>query len=83
MYTTRREGRCIRSQGSYMFWLAVIIREHVSPCEMLLKIMKPIKLKMKFKTTMRTSKLTFRGRCIVMYSYNKAKRMHYFSNLFQ
>jgi len=26
--------------------------------------------------------LTFRGPCIVIYSYDKAKEMHYFSNLF-
>ena len=26
--------------------------------------------------------LTFRGRCIVIYSYNKINEMHYFSNLF-
>ena len=26
--------------------------------------------------------LTFRGPCIVIYSYNKANEMHYFSNLF-
>jgi hypothetical protein len=26
--------------------------------------------------------LTFRGPCIVIYSYNKTNEMHYFSNLF-
>ena len=26
--------------------------------------------------------LTFRGRCIVIYSYNKTNEMHYFTNLF-
>ena len=59
-----------------MFCLAVIIRDHVSSCERLLKIMKPIKLKVKFKTKIQTLKLilTFRGPCIVMYSYNKSQR---------
>jgi len=38
--------------------------------------MKPIKLKVKFKTKIQTLKLilTFRGPCIVMYSYNKSQR---------
>jgi len=28
------------------------------------------------------SNLTFRGPCIVIYSYNESQQMHYFSNLF-
>jgi len=38
---------------------------------------KRLGLNMIFRTN-----LTFRGPCIVMYSYNKAKEMHYFATLF-
>jgi len=36
-----------------------------------------------FKIETRITHLTFRGRCIVIYSYKKTNKMHCFSTLFR